>query len=168
MTQAPADAGGCGEGRAAGQTVLRTVSAGGARRFRRIRNGLRPEYLRLAGANTESKGETDMAKHEFGIMPMAPVPGQRFDEYEPRKYRCIPVRDEEIERLMPEISTLEMYRHTVDCPGRGLCYTGITLIPPAVLPRLREEVQRQGGMAELAALLRRAERESRWVIHYGI
>ena len=69
---------------------------------------------------------------------------------------------------MPEISTLEMYRHTVDCPGRGLCYTGITLIPPAVLPRLREEVQRQGGMAELAALLRRAERESRWVIHYGI
>ena len=109
-----------------------------------------------------------MAKHELGIMPTAPVPGQRFDEYEPRKYRCIPVGDEEIERLMPEISTLEMYRHTVDCPGRGLCYTGITLIPPAVLPRLREEVQRQGGMAELAALLRRAERESRWVIHYGI
>lgn len=109
-----------------------------------------------------------MAKHEFGIMPTAPVPGQRFDGYEPRKYRCIPVRDEEIERLMPEISTLEMYRHTVDCPGRGLCYTGITLIPPAVLPRLREEVQRQGGMAELAVLLRRAERESRWVIHYGI
>ena len=26
-----------------------------------------------------------MAKHEFGIMPTAPVPGQRFDEYEPRK-----------------------------------------------------------------------------------
>ena len=136
-----------------------------------------------------------MAKHEFGIMPTAPVPGQRFDEYEPRKYRCIPVRDEEIERLMPEISTLEMYRHTVDCPGRGLCYTGITLIPPAVLPRLREEIQQQEEdeisitqikietddaarrlekpigqyiTLELAALLRRAERESRWVIHYGI
>ena len=27
---------------------------------------------------------------------------------------------------------------------------------------------RRGGMAELAALLRRAERENKWVIHYGI
>ena len=27
---------------------------------------------------------------------------------------------------------------------------------------------RRGGMAELAALLQRAERENRWVIHYGI
>ena len=33
---------------------------------------------------------------------------------------------------------------------------------------LREAVTRQGGMAELAALLRRAERENKWVIHYGI
>ena len=29
-------------------------------------------------------------------------------------------------------------------------------------------IARKGGMAELAALLRRAERENRWVIHYGI
>jgi hypothetical protein len=61
-----------------------------------------------------------------------------------------------------------MYWHTVDRPGRGLCYTGITLIPPETLPGLREAVTRQGGMAELAALLRRAERENKWVIHYGI
>ena len=99
-----------------------------------------------------------MARHEFGVMPLAPEAGQRFEKYEPGKYRCIPVEDDEIERLL----------HTVDRPGRGLCYTGITLIPPETLPGLREAVTRQGRMAELAALLRRAERENKWVIHYGI
>ena len=109
-----------------------------------------------------------MARHEFGMMPQAPAAGQRFEKYEPGKYRCIPVEDDEIERLLPETLGLPMYWHTVDRPGRGLCYTGITLIPPETRPGLREAVTRQGGMAELAALLRRAERESRWVIHYGI
>ncbi len=109
-----------------------------------------------------------MARHEFGVMPLAPEAGQRFEKYEPGKYRCIPVEDDEIERLLPETLGLSMYWHTVDRPGRGLCYTGITLIPPETLPGLREAVTRQGGMAELAALLRRAERENRWVIHYGI
>ncbi len=109
-----------------------------------------------------------MATHEFGIMPTVPAAGQRFDAYEPKKYRCIRVDDAEIERLLPETMGLELYWHTMDCPGKGLAYTGITLIPPAALPKLREAVRRQGGMAELAALLRRAERENKWVIHYGI
>lgn len=109
-----------------------------------------------------------MARHEFGMMPQAPAAGQRFEKYEPGKYRCIPVKDDEIERLLPETLGLPMYWHTVDSPGWGLCYTGITLIPPETLPGLREAVTRRGGMAELAALLRRAERENKWVIHYGI
>lgn len=71
-----------------------------------------------------------MARHEFGVMPQAPAVGQRFEQYEPGKYRCIPVEDDEIERLLPETLGLPMYWHTVDRPGRGLCYTGITLIPP--------------------------------------
>ena len=70
-----------------------------------------------------------MARHEFGMMPQAPAAGQRFEKYEPGKYRCIPVEDDEIERLLPETLGLPMYWHTVDRPGRGLCYTGITLIP---------------------------------------
>ena len=86
-----------------------------------------------------------MARHEFGVMPLAPEAGQRFEKYEPGKYRCIPVEDDEIERLLPETLGLPMY-----------------------WPGLREAVTRQGGMAELAALLRRAERENKWVIHYGI
>lgn len=109
-----------------------------------------------------------MATHEFGIMPEAPAEGQRFEKYEPEKYHCIRVDDAEIERLLPETLGLELYWHTVDCAGKGLAYTGITLIPPVSLPKLREAVRRQDGMAELAALLRRAERENKWVIHYGV
>lgn len=109
-----------------------------------------------------------MAMHEFGMMAEAPMSGQRFDDYEPEKYRCIAVADEQAERLAREAAELPMYWHTVDCPGEGLAYTGITLIPPEVLPKLREAANRCGGMAELTALLRRAERENRWVIHYGV
>lgn len=109
-----------------------------------------------------------MAMHEFGIMQTEPAVGQLFEEYAPRKYHCICVDDAEIERLLPETECMELYWHTVDCAGRGLADTGITLIPPVSLPKLREAVTRQGDMAELAALLRRAERENKWVIHYGI
>ena len=109
-----------------------------------------------------------MATHEFGIMPTAPAAGQRFEKYEPGKYHCIRADDAEIERLLPETMGLELYWHTVGCAGKGLADTGITLIPPVSLPKLREAVSRQGDMAELAALLRRAERENKWVIHYGL
>lgn len=51
---------------------------------------------------------------EFGVMPLAPEAGQRFEKYEPGKYRCIPVEDDEIERLLPETLGLPMYWHTVD------------------------------------------------------
>lgn len=109
-----------------------------------------------------------MAMHEFGIMQTEPAAGQQFEKYEPRKYHCIQADDAEIERLLPETEGLELYWNTVGCTGKDLAYTGITLIPPVSLPKLREAVTRQGNMAELAALLRRAERENKWVIHYGI
>ena len=41
-------------------------------------------------------------------------------------------------------------------------------VVPSLTAPVREAVTRQGRMAELAALLRRAERENKWVIHYGI
>ena len=34
-----------------------------------------------------------MATHEFGLLPEAPVPGRRYDDYEPEKYHCISVDD---------------------------------------------------------------------------
>lgn len=109
-----------------------------------------------------------MAMHEFGIMQTEPAVGQLFEEYAPRKYHCIRADDAEIERLLPETECMELYWNTVGCTGKGLADTGVTLIPPGSLPKLREAVSRQGDMAELAALLRRAERENKWVIHYGI
>lgn len=43
-----------------------------------------------------------MARHEFGMMPQAPAAGQRFEKYEPGKYRCIPVEDDEIDGCCPK------------------------------------------------------------------
>ena len=40
-----------------------------------------------------------MAKHEFGILSRVPLPGERYDCYEPEKYACISVEDTMIDRL---------------------------------------------------------------------
>ena len=60
-----------------------------------------------------------MARHEFGVMPQAPEAGQRFEKYEPGKYRCIPVEDDEIERLLPETlgQGTMLYRYHTDTAG---------------------------------------------------
>ena len=40
-----------------------------------------------------------MASYEFGVMDPGPLPGVRYDAYEPEKYRCIPVRDDLIDHM---------------------------------------------------------------------
>ena len=40
-----------------------------------------------------------MSKHEFGIMESAPISGQRYDKYEPKKYNCISIDDYYIEGI---------------------------------------------------------------------
>lgn len=44
-----------------------------------------------------------MAKHEFGIMERAPSPGERYDTYEPERYGCISVLDEDLEGLFADL-----------------------------------------------------------------
>ena len=44
-----------------------------------------------------------MAKHEFGIMQIAPQKGKRYDEYEPQKYECISINDDYIEKMMVDL-----------------------------------------------------------------
>ena len=77
-----------------------------------------------------------MAKHEFGIMRTAPRAHERYDLYEPDKYRCISVPDETVEPLLERLSAVECFWHTLQHPGKGLAYAGITLIPPASLAEL--------------------------------
>ncbi len=112
-----------------------------------------------------------MAKHEFGIMRDAPRPGERFDAYKPWKYEPVAVVDDEfVEPLSFTSRTLDMdaYWHTLDVPGKGLAYTGITLIPPTSLPRMLEVLRGREGFEALLPLLARALEEGRFVIHFGI
>ena len=109
-----------------------------------------------------------MAAHEFGMMSQDPTPGTRYDEYEPEKYHCISVDDDWIEPLSDKIAEVPMYWHTLDRPERGLAYCGVTLIPPSSLPAVLSALDGREALAPLRALLRRAEAEERYVIHYGL
>ncbi|WP_312648942.1 hypothetical protein [Aminipila sp.] len=77
-----------------------------------------------------------MPRHEFGIMQSKPIKGVRFDRYEPEKYNCISINDDFIEPLLTELLHIDFYWHTIDVPGKGLAYFGITLIPPESLDSL--------------------------------
>lgn len=109
-----------------------------------------------------------MAKHEFGIMPAAPLPGVCYDAYEPEKYNCIAVDDDDIMELAPQFNEVNMYWHTLDVPGKGLAYCGITLIPPMTAGDLAVVTPNQPEFAELKELLLMAQTERKFIIHFGI
>lgn len=112
-----------------------------------------------------------MAKHEFGIMENAPKPCQRFDDYEPEKYRhIVSVPDACIEPLLTELQSIRTFSHTLGRPACGLEYCGVTLIPPQALPAMTAilESRKIPAYHELIALLRQAEEKQCWVIHFGL
>ncbi len=110
----------------------------------------------------------NMAKHEFGLMPRAPLAGERYDVYEPYRYHCITVDDEIIEKLCRKTADIKVYWHTLDCPAKGLAYCGITLIPPETAGELLAAADGISQLAALRKLLRQARRQSRFMIHFGI
>ena len=109
-----------------------------------------------------------MAKHEFGIMPDAPLDGKRYDEYEPQKYACIAVNDDYIQKISPRLESLDFYWHTVSVKGHGLAYYGITLIPPGSLKAFIDAISDTSELYQLKNLLKVASDNDKWVIHYGI
>ena len=109
-----------------------------------------------------------MAKHEFGLMPRAPLAGERYDVYEPYRYHCITVDDEIIEELCRKTADIKVYWHTLDCPAKGLAYCGITLIPPEAAGTLLNAAEELRLPAVLRELLRQARRQSQFIIHFGI
>lgn len=109
-----------------------------------------------------------MAKHEFGILPRDPLPGERYDAYEPEKYGCVAVDDERLGPLSDRLADVPMYWHTLDRPETGLAYCGVTLIPPASLPAFLAALEAAEAPPSLRALLERARTEGRFVIHFGL
>jgi len=67
---------------------------------------------------------------EFGLMEKPPRLHARYDKYEPEKYHCVEIDDDDIEPLMMEFQKIPCFYHTRQKPGMGLAWCGITLIPP--------------------------------------
>ncbi|MBC8585027.1 hypothetical protein [Youxingia wuxianensis] len=110
-----------------------------------------------------------MAKHEFAILPWEPK--GRYDEYDPWKYNFIKVDDELIEPLLPSFCGIKTFAHTLEEPWDGLNYCGITLIPPQSIPAFQISLlqsEHLGRLQELLALLKTAQSQNKFVIHYGI
>ncbi len=109
-----------------------------------------------------------MGNHEFGIMQIPPQNGQRFDAYEPDKYDCISVKDDYIENIFEKLSDIDFYWHTLDVSGKGIEYTGITLVPPSSMQRFISVIEIVPELLELKNLLLKALNENKWIIHFGI
>lgn len=109
-----------------------------------------------------------MATHEFGIMDRAPRPGERYDDYQPEKYRCIAVDDDWLEPFLPALFQIDCFWHSLDTAGKGLDYCGISLIPPGSLDTMQHIITGVPTLADLQRLLQTAKEENRYVIHYGL
>ena len=109
-----------------------------------------------------------MLKHEFEMMMADPEPEQIFEEYEPEKYDCIAVDDEYVQDVAEKLAGVSVYWHSLDRPESGLAYHGITLIPPESIEEVIEAVKDVPEMRRLMEMLVVAERERKFVIHFGM
>ena len=109
-----------------------------------------------------------MLTHEFGIMQEDPGPEKRYDGYTPEAYGCISVHDDFILPICTRLKELRCYWHTLERPEFGLAYYGVTLIPPESLEGFMEILWDEPELSELMALLAEAQRENKYVIHFGI
>ncbi len=109
-----------------------------------------------------------MAKHEFGIMDRTPVSKERYDCYEPEKYKTIFVEDELLEPLHKRLNDIDFFWHSLDVPGKGLAYCGITLIPPESMDAAVKILEEEPKLVELKKLLLKAKEKNKFVIHYGL
>ena len=106
--------------------------------------------------------------HEFGLMPDMPQPGERYDSYEPWEYNAISIHDECIEPLSAQLNTIDMFWHTLDVPGKGLAYCGITLIPPSAHCDVLKIIRPKAGLEQLTELVQKAAEEEKYIIHFGL
>ena len=118
-----------------------------------------------------------MIKAEFGIIT-------DFDEnkdytgYFPEKYNCVAIDDDlylnDWWQALTEIDTLNVYSKGVLQPQKALSRWGITIIPPRSLPAFLDIVKNDerykmdAHLVALAALIDKAIKTQKYVIHYGV
>lgn len=109
-----------------------------------------------------------MAKHEFGVMDIAPRLGERYDTYEPQKYDCILVEDDDILPILEQLQEIDFYWHTLDVSEKGLAYYGVTLISPEASKRFLAKIDNMAVLSALKTVLEKAIAQNKFVIHFGI
>ena len=110
----------------------------------------------------------NMARHEFGIMDIAPRLEQEYNGYEPEKYHCISVDDENIMPLLKDLSVIPCYWNSLRREEKGLAYCGITIIPPNSLGKFISIIDSKIQFNELKNMLQKAVKENNYVIHFGL
>ena len=101
-------------------------------------------------------------------MNNAPEKGKRYDEYEPQKYNCISIDDSIIENIDPKLNSIDFYWHTLAVKGKGIAYCGVTLIPPESTQAFIDAIENLSDLSELRNLLEKANKENKWIIHFGL
>ena len=112
-----------------------------------------------------------MLTHEFGILKNISEL-DNFNTYEPRKYNCIKIDDENILSQLNRFKLLKTYHHSLSRPSLGLAYHGITLIPTESLSSLLEifisTSDRIDNIDEVYAMINEAINSKSFIIHFGI
>lgn len=101
-------------------------------------------------------------------MQATPQKGKRYDVYDPQKYNCITVDDDYLEDIVTNFNDIDFYWHSLDVPGKGIAYCGITLIPPTSMQAFISVIDNLSELSELKALIQKAYAENKWMIHFGL
>ena len=80
----------------------------------------------------------------------------------------IPVDDDCLEDIVTDFDDIDFYWHSLDVPGKGIAYCGITLIPPTSMQEFISVIDNFPELSELKALMQKAYTENKWMIHFGL
>lgn len=109
--------------------------------------------------------------HEFGIIRNFSEKNiKSYAEYEPEKYNCISVHDDDIAPVMRKLTDIDTINPCIPENYKGLCHYGITVIPDISCGKFADilEAEKNSAFYELIRLLRSAADSHNYVIHYGI
>jgi hypothetical protein len=91
-----------------------------------------------------------------------------------KAYGCANINDDALNDWWPRIENMAVYWHTYSRPGKALARYGVTLIPPESLDLFYSIVKdnTQSKFSEQAAavlaVIDKAKRNGKYVIHFGI
>ena len=110
---------------------------------------------------------------EFGIIEEIEK-DKDYSVYEPENYHCVCINDDYLDDWWKSLAQIKTYFHNFKREEFALARWGVTIIPPdsleqfynIVLSDKRFEFEKE--LIDLAELLKRAIKENKYVIHFGI